>query len=91
MKLAAGTLFIVLLLVASLESLQFPLEAFIEETAPISKPDILIAVPLLDAVKEVPVIEDTFTISLPICKRSLTVILSAIETRKVVLTIENPA
>ena len=43
MKLAAGTLFIVLLLVACLESLQFPLEAFIEEIAPISKPDILIA------------------------------------------------
>ena len=56
MKLAAGTLFIVLLLFASLESLQFPLEVFIEEIAPISKPDILIAVPLPDAVNEVPVI-----------------------------------
>jgi hypothetical protein len=56
MKLAAGTLLIVLLFVASLESLQLPLEVLNEEIAPTSYPEMLIAVPLPEAVNEVPVI-----------------------------------
>ena len=56
MKLAAGTLFIALLLDANLDNLQLPPEAFNDEIAPISCPVIFIAVPLHDAVSEVPVI-----------------------------------
>ena len=55
MKLAAGTLFIALLLEASLDNLQLPPEVFNDDIAPISCPVIFIAVPLPDADNEVPV------------------------------------